>query len=81
MSQQGLETIESTTQKTHEWISQIAETPHMEKRDAYKALRAVLQTVRVPAAGGSCRAFRRATSDAVARSLLRRMGGAVESAD
>ncbi len=46
MSQQGLETIESTAQKTHEWIAQIAETAHMEKRDAYKALRAVLQTVR-----------------------------------
>ena len=46
MSQQGLETIESTTQKTHEWISRVAETEHMEKRDAWKALRAVLQTVR-----------------------------------
>jgi uncharacterized protein (DUF2267 family) len=46
MSEQGLETIESTTQKTHEWIASIAETLHMEKRDAYKALRAVLQTVR-----------------------------------
>jgi uncharacterized protein (DUF2267 family) len=46
MSQQGLETIESTKQKTHEWIAQIAETTHIEKRDAYKALRAVLQTVR-----------------------------------
>ena len=46
MSQQGLETIESTTQKTHEWIAQVAEALHMEKRDAYKALRAVLQTVR-----------------------------------
>jgi uncharacterized protein (DUF2267 family) len=46
MSQQGLETIESTTQKTHEWIARIAETLHMEKRDAWKSLRAVLQTVR-----------------------------------
>src|SRR5213595_4151499 len=46
MSQQGLETIESTTQKTHEWIAQVAEALHMEKRDAYKALRAVLQTLR-----------------------------------
>jgi uncharacterized protein (DUF2267 family) len=46
MSEQGLETIESTTQKTHEWIARVAETVHMEKRDAYKALRAVLQTVR-----------------------------------
>jgi uncharacterized protein (DUF2267 family) len=46
MSEQGLEVLESTTQKTHEWIARVAETAHMEKRDAYKALRAVLQTVR-----------------------------------
>jgi uncharacterized protein (DUF2267 family) len=46
MSEQGLEPIESTTQKTHEWIARIAETLHMEKRDACKALRAVLQTAR-----------------------------------
>jgi uncharacterized protein (DUF2267 family) len=46
MSEQGLETIESTTQKTHEWIARIAEALHMEKRDAYKSLRAVLQTLR-----------------------------------
>jgi uncharacterized protein (DUF2267 family) len=46
MSQQGLETIESTTQKTHEWIARVAEALHVEKRDAYKSLRGVLQTVR-----------------------------------
>jgi uncharacterized protein (DUF2267 family) len=46
MSQQGLETIESTTQKIHEWIARIGESLHMEKRDAYKSLRAVLQTLR-----------------------------------
>ncbi len=46
MSEQGLETIESTTQKMHEWIARIAEALHMEKRDAYKSLRAVLQTLR-----------------------------------
>src|SRR5919109_4118519 len=46
MRQQGLETIESTTQKTHEWIARIAKTVHMEKRDAWKSLRAVLQTMR-----------------------------------
>jgi uncharacterized protein (DUF2267 family) len=46
MSEQGLETIESTTQKRHEWIARIAEALHMEKRDAYKTLRAVLQTAR-----------------------------------
>jgi uncharacterized protein (DUF2267 family) len=46
MSTQGLEVIESSTQKTHEWIAGIAEAAHMEKRDAYKALRAVLLTMR-----------------------------------
>jgi uncharacterized protein (DUF2267 family) len=46
MSEQGLETIESTTQKTHEWIARITETMHMEKRDAYKCLRAVLHPLR-----------------------------------
>src|SRR5215211_4949022 len=46
MSEQGLETIESTTQKTYEWIACIAEAMHMEKRDAWKSLRAVLQTLR-----------------------------------
>ncbi len=46
MSQQGLETMESTTQKAHEWIARIAEALHMEKRDAYKSLRAVLITLR-----------------------------------
>src|SRR5205814_10234829 len=46
MSEQGLETIESTTLKAHEWIARIAEALHMEKRDAYKSLRAVLITLR-----------------------------------
>ena len=46
MSEQGLETIETTVQKTHEWIARIAESMHMEKRDAWKSLRAVLQTLR-----------------------------------
>jgi uncharacterized protein (DUF2267 family) len=46
MSEQGLEVIESSTQKTHQWIAGIAEAAHLEKRDAYKALRAVLQTMR-----------------------------------
>ena len=46
MSQHGLETIESTTQKTQEWIGRIAEALHLEKRDAWKSLRSVLQTVR-----------------------------------
>src|SRR5919109_60703 len=46
MSEQGLETIDTTVQKTHEWIARIAESMHMEKRDAWKSLRAVLQTMR-----------------------------------
>jgi len=46
MSEQGLEIIEVTVQKTHEWIARIAESMHMEKRDAWKRLRAVLQTLR-----------------------------------
>lgn len=46
MSEQGLETIETTVQKTHEWIERIAASTHMEKRDAWKSLRAVLQTLR-----------------------------------
>lgn len=43
MSEQGLE---SSTQKTYEWIARVAEAAHLEKRDAYKSLRAVLQTMR-----------------------------------
>ena len=46
MSEAGLEVIEPSAQKTHEWIGAIAETAHLDKRDAYKALRAVLQTLR-----------------------------------
>jgi uncharacterized protein (DUF2267 family) len=46
MSEQGLETFETTVQKTHEWIARIAESMHIEKRDAWKSLRAVLQTLR-----------------------------------
>ena len=38
--------IESSTQKTHEWIGSTAAATHLEKRDAYKALRAVLHTMR-----------------------------------
>lgn len=41
-----LEIIASSTQKTHEWIAAVAEESHLDKRNAYKALRAVLQTLR-----------------------------------
>src|SRR3982074_2756773 len=46
MSTHGLEVLETSTQKTHEGIAQAAAAPHTEKGDAYKALRAVLQTTR-----------------------------------
>lgn len=46
MSEQGLEVLETTYQKTHEWIARIAQALHIDKGDAYKALRAVLQTLR-----------------------------------
>jgi uncharacterized protein (DUF2267 family) len=46
MSEQGLEAIESTVQKTHEWLGTIAEVSHLSKGEAYKALRAVLHTLR-----------------------------------
>ena len=38
--------IESSTQKTHEWVGSVAAATHLEKRDAYKTLRAVLHTMR-----------------------------------
>src|SRR3954470_10166073 len=46
MSEPNLEVIESSTQKTYEWIASVAEVAHLERRDAYKSLRAVLQTLR-----------------------------------
>ncbi len=46
MSAQGLEIIESSTQKTQEGIASIAQVAHLEKRDAYKSLRAVRQKMR-----------------------------------
>ena len=46
MSEQGLEVLDATYQKTQEWIGSLAETSHLEKGDAYKALRAVLMTLR-----------------------------------
>ena len=46
MSEQGLEALDTTFQKTHKWIGSIAEVSHLDKGDAYKSLRAVLQTLR-----------------------------------
>lgn len=42
----GLEVIESTVQKTHQWIDAVADISHLSKGEAYKALRAVLHTLR-----------------------------------
>ena len=73
MSEQGLEVLDSTYHKTQEWIGQLAENSHLEKGDAYKALRAVLLTLRdrLPIQGG--RSFRRPVTDANSGSLLRRL--------
>jgi uncharacterized protein (DUF2267 family) len=46
MSETGLEAIESSVQKTYKWIGAIAEVSHVSRAEAYKALRAVLQTLR-----------------------------------
>src|SRR5215207_7587295 len=46
MSEQGLEVLETSVQKTHEWLCAIAEISRLEKAEAYKALRAVLHTLR-----------------------------------
>src|SRR4051794_39199949 len=46
MSENNLDVIESSTQKTYEWIASVEEVAHLERRDAYKSLRAVLQTLR-----------------------------------
>ena len=46
MSTQHLEILETTVQKTHQWIDSLAEAAHMDSHTAYQALRAVLQTLR-----------------------------------
>ena len=46
MSTQHLEILETTVQKTHQWIDSLAESSHMDSHTAYQALRAVLQTLR-----------------------------------
>jgi uncharacterized protein (DUF2267 family) len=46
MSTQHLEILETTVQKTHQWIDSLAESAHMDRHTAYQALRAVLQTLR-----------------------------------
>jgi uncharacterized protein (DUF2267 family) len=46
VSEQGLEVLDSSYQKTQEWIASLAAQAHLDKGDAYKALRAVLLTLR-----------------------------------
>jgi uncharacterized protein (DUF2267 family) len=46
MSTQHLEVLDSTLQKTHQWIDAIALEAHTDRHTAYQALRAVLQTLR-----------------------------------
>ncbi len=46
MSTQHLEVLETTVQKTHQWIDSLAEAANLDSHTAYLALRAVLQTLR-----------------------------------
>jgi len=46
MSTQHLEVLDSTLQKTHQWIDAIALDSHTDRHTAYQALRAVLQALR-----------------------------------
>jgi uncharacterized protein (DUF2267 family) len=46
VSEQGLDVLDSSYQKTQEWIGSLATQAHLDKGDAYKALRAVLLTLR-----------------------------------
>jgi len=46
MSTQHLEILETTVQKTHQWIDSLADAAHVDSHTAYLALRAVLQTLR-----------------------------------
>ncbi|MES2572387.1 MAG: DUF2267 domain-containing protein [Verrucomicrobiota bacterium] len=46
MSESGLEVLDSTIQKTHEWINDISEIGHLDRSTSFKALRAVLHTLR-----------------------------------
>ena len=46
MSEQGLEVLESTLQKTHLWLNDLAKAAHVDKPTAYKSLRAVLHAIR-----------------------------------
>ena len=46
MSAQHLEVLDTTLQKTHQWLDALAEAAETDPHTAYQALRAVLQTLR-----------------------------------
>ena len=46
MSAQHLEVLETTVQKTHQWLEAISDRSHLDTHQSYQALRAVLQTLR-----------------------------------
>lgn len=46
MSTQNLEVLDTTLQKTHQWIDAVSVATHLDRHTAYQALRGVLQTLR-----------------------------------
>ena len=73
----GLAVFDTSVQDTNLWLKEIEERlGHCSRQEAYAAARAVLHALRdrLPAPGRS--QFRRATADAVARSLFLRAGPA-----
>ncbi len=46
MNGQGLEVLETTVHKTHEWINAVAQRAHVDQATALKVLRGVLHTLR-----------------------------------
>jgi uncharacterized protein (DUF2267 family) len=46
MSTQNLEVLDTTLQKTHQWIDAVSEATHLDRHTSYQALRGVLQALR-----------------------------------
>ena len=46
MSTQNLEVLDTTLQKTHQWIDAVSVATHLDRHTSYQALRGVLQTLR-----------------------------------
>lgn len=46
MSTQNLEVLDTTLQKTHQWIDAVSMATHLDRHTSYQALRGVLQTLR-----------------------------------